>query len=172
MAEYIVTAQVIGLPGETPEPEPVVVRAQPGAPTYHHRNEIVEIDDEDVAQRLLDLGAIKSTSDATDEEQAAALELQEQQEAASAQHQLQQKVDADKVAEKAAAEQAVVDAEAAREQAEKDAAEAEEAAAEGEGEKLTEKQSLVKRAEELELDTEGTIPELKERIAAKEAEGK
>lgn len=59
----------------------------------------------------------------------------------------------------------------AEEQAAKDEAE-EKADAEGEGEKLTEKQALVKRAEELEIDTEGTIPELKERIATKEAEGK
>lgn len=160
MAEYLVVATTIGLPGETPEPEPVVVRAQPSVPTYHYHNEIVEIEDEAVAKRLLDLGAIKSTSDATDEEQAAALELQEQQEAASAQHQLQLKEDADEAAAKATAEQAALDAKAAEEKAA------------AESEKLTEKQALVKRAEELDLDTEGTIPELKERIAAKEAEGK
>lgn len=142
MAKYVVTVDVLGLPSE---PAQTIRRGkfvEVVRPTYHRRGEVLDLDPSEAEERV-SRGALKAVADVEAEEKAKA-----------------------KVAEDA--EKAQADAL----QAKQDRLDAENAAKAptGEGEKLTAKQALIKEAEELGLNTEGTSAELTARIEAKKVE--
>lgn len=65
MTKYEVVADIVGVPSDNPKEEP---------PTYYSRTEKVDIADEKVAKRLLDLGAIKKPGGKVKEAEATSAE--------------------------------------------------------------------------------------------------
>lgn len=143
--EYVVTASSVGVvTGVNPRDGIDIVR-------YHSKGETVQLDGES-AKRLLGLSAV-----------------QDPEELRKAQEREQRRQEAIAKADREAAEAEVERAEAERAEQEKELAASNEGTGDQEPQRLTEKQALQKEAGELGLDTEGTIPELRERIDAKKA---